>query len=62
MDDNYVGNVYIDEGTPSDPFSYCGANVCFGFTGPFCNMNACIDHTAYCQNNWCYQDDSIDRD
>ena len=51
MDDNYVGNVYIDEGTPSDPFSYCGANVCFGFTGPFCNMNACIDHTAYCQNN-----------
>lgn len=62
MDDNYMGNVYIGEDNPSDPFSYCGANLCFGFTGSTCNMNACIDHSASCENNFCYQDDSPDYD
>lgn len=60
----YIGNIFEspqeNSAIPQD--SVCGANFCINFTGSGCQWNACIDHSAYCENNLCHKDSTNDFD
>ena len=61
----YLGNIFNFKSIENYMISQqyiCGANLCISFVGPGCQWNACVDHSAYCNNNLCHNDSTNDYD